>query len=112
MQRPDKDTQPAVRQQIERIIADVLHAHLDETWSSCCFTELGMDSVLATEIAGHLAVILGVHVGPMVAFDYPTVDELEKYISGQLAGQRLSEPEIGRPRLRPSLPVRLAIESA
>jgi acyl transferase domain-containing protein/acyl carrier protein/NAD(P)-dependent dehydrogenase (short-subunit alcohol dehydrogenase family)/ubiquinone/menaquinone biosynthesis C-methylase UbiE len=71
---------PGTGEAIRTAIAEVLDLPLDRIDRDEAFLELGIDSVLAVEIAGRIADRLGVEVPTTDLFNHPSVAELERHL--------------------------------
>ncbi|MEV5833568.1 SDR family NAD(P)-dependent oxidoreductase [Nocardia sp. NPDC052112] len=84
----DPDQRGAV---VREFVADEVAAVLGygtaaEIGADRAFRELGIDSLSAVELRNRLAKRTGVKLPTTVAFDYPTVTELARFIGGELSG--------------------------
>ncbi len=57
------------------------------------FADYGLDSLTAVEMSGEIEDWSGVELTPVVAWNYPTVSRLSKFITDQLCEKAGSEPE-------------------
>jgi acyl carrier protein len=58
------------------------------------FLDLGMSSIQAVELSGDLERWTGLTLPPSLAYDYPTIEALARYVAEQVGddGQALREP--------------------
>lgn len=60
------------------------------------FFEMGLDSLMAVELASRLSKGLGVAVPSSALFNYPTIRELAEHLHGALFISIESAPEVGQ----------------
>lgn len=65
------------------------------------FARYGMDSLMAVRLTGEVSEYLGKHVPPTLAYDYPNVDALTRFL---IAGETVTTPQAS-PRSRAEEPV-------
>jgi acyl carrier protein len=48
------------------------------------FANYGLSSVAAVSLSGELSDWLGIELSPILAYEYPTVEALARYLAGQV----------------------------
>ena len=74
-------TETAIRQWLVNRIAEIAQVPQDQVDVDRPFAEFGLDSLQLFEISGDLEKFLGQKVSEIVAWDYPTVAKLSRYLS-------------------------------
>ncbi|HEX2925512.1 MAG TPA: SDR family NAD(P)-dependent oxidoreductase [Ruminiclostridium sp.] len=78
---------PDIRQEIENAMIDVLYLNKEDIDSASKFTDLGMDSVLAIELAKRLSKALCTEVKTVDLYEYNTVALLENKLQSMMETQ-------------------------
>lgn len=93
--RPTDAAEPAPRGgqrevagRLTRLLASALERDLSRTGEQTHFAELGIDSLLAMEVATALANELGVAIGPELFREYSTIAELSGHLANRYASSR------------------------
>ena len=88
----DRPAQPAddMAGRLRRLLARTLDLSADSIDPTRPFASFGLDSLTATRLAGQLQEELGRPVSPTLVYDYPTLNALAAYLSGQATAP--SEP--------------------
>lgn len=68
---------------LESYLADLLEIEPEDVDPSIPFDRYGLDSSIAIGLTGDLSDWLGQDVDPTLLYDYPTIEELVKYLSSQ-----------------------------
>jgi acyl carrier protein len=66
-------------------VANVLRIPKDSVAGNAKFKRLGLDSAMVVYVMMELEEKLGLELSTDDFYDYPTVDELSRYLSGKLA---------------------------
>ncbi len=86
---------PDIRREIENAMMDVLYLNKEDIDSASKFTNLGMDSVLAIELAKRLSKALCTEVKTVDLYEYNTVDllanKLQSIMEPQIEGTAVTE---------------------
>lgn len=91
----DDDQQVAIlRSRISEIVAAVLGLPPDAIAADQPFTELGLDSLMAVEVANRIQRVMGVTPASTVAFEFPTSDELAEHIATDLLTLSAEDPSL------------------
>lgn len=101
---PAKSTKGSVAAKLLTIIADETGVGESELMPTTAFVDIGIDSLLALNIAGRLREAFGLDCASSVLSDYPTVVQLTKHLGGSESSlsPELSTPELARPSSSPS----------
>jgi acyl carrier protein len=75
---------PALRDRIRALARQVLAQPAAHFGDDASLIENGFDSLLAVEFRNALAGLLGERLPSTLVFDYPTVDDLSRYVAGEV----------------------------
>ncbi len=82
---PDRSIQPRTSAEVQdwlvSHLAEALHVEPEKIDVAAPFETLGLDSVTAVGMTGHLQDWLGCSVDPTVVFDYPTIETLAQHLA-------------------------------
>jgi acyl carrier protein len=70
-------------------VARLARVEVAQVRDSTSFEDLGLSSLAAVTLAAQLGDAFGVDVDPLVTWDYPTIGEVARAVSGGLVGTRL-----------------------
>lgn len=94
------DEAGAVRAQVARIVADVLHLDSADLDPQLTFQEMGFDSISGLEMVRDANTRFGLNLDSVVIYDYPDINQLSSHIAGLLAPAQtpaLADQETGGP---------------
>jgi acyl carrier protein len=80
-------TEEQIRSWLVKNLARVLRVSLEEVGVRQSFWDYGLDSVQSVRLAGDLEEWLGVELDPTLAWDYPTIEDLAKYLAAALRSE-------------------------
>jgi acyl carrier protein len=69
-----------IREWLIAKLANVVGIPITDVDPALCFVEYGLDSMQAVRLSGDLERWMGVELPPILLYDYPTVDELARYL--------------------------------
>jgi acyl carrier protein len=78
VRRPDVDE---ITEWLVRNVAASLGTDADDVAIEKPFHDFGLSSMEALRLSGELGLWLGVEISPTVAWYYPTIDELARYLA-------------------------------
>ncbi|MED7947445.1 beta-ketoacyl reductase, partial [Streptomyces sp. BE303] len=85
---PRAERDHAVLGLVRTQVAEVLgFSSADQVGARRAFNELGFDSLTAVELRNRLAAATGLRLPSTLVFDYPTVETLAGFVSGEIAGR-------------------------
>jgi acyl carrier protein len=79
--QPEPPSESAVRDWLVSHIAAVARIQPEEVEIDRPFAEFGMDSMQLFQLSGELEKFLGYKVSEIIAWDYPTIAKLSRYLS-------------------------------
>jgi acyl transferase domain-containing protein/acyl-CoA synthetase (AMP-forming)/AMP-acid ligase II/acyl carrier protein len=80
-------TKAAIQSWLVTRIAERLHINPRDLDSQIPLAHYGMDSVQAVSLTGDLETWLGRDLSPTLAYDYPTIESLARYLAGEMLEQ-------------------------
>jgi acyl carrier protein len=81
VQRTEPLTEASIREWLASRIATTARIQPEEVESDRPFAEFGMDSMQLFELSGDLQKFLGYKISEIIAWDYPTIENLAQYLS-------------------------------
>lgn len=92
-QAPRMEKRPLLHSCIRKHVAEILgFASSDRIDPTQGFFKMGMDSIMTVELRNRLGQALGCSLPPTVAFEYPTVESLTRFVAESVL--KLEEPAI------------------
>jgi acyl carrier protein len=74
-------TEPVIQQWLVNRIAGIAQIPSEQVDVELPFAEFGLDSIQLFEISGDLQKFLGQEISEIIAWDYPTITKLSRYLS-------------------------------
>ncbi|SRR5579872_263714 len=74
-------TESVIQQWLVNRIAEIARIPAEQVDLDLPFAEFGLDSIQLFEISGDLQKFLGQNISEIIAWDYPTVAKLSRYLS-------------------------------
>ena len=67
-------------------LAEIVKINIDQVDPQLPFDRYGLDSLSAVTLIGELGDWLQLELDPSIVYDYPTIEQLSKYVSEQING--------------------------
>ncbi|MCP5245533.1 MAG: acyl carrier protein [Burkholderiales bacterium] len=79
-------TYQSILQWISIRLAELVKINVDQIDPQLPFDRYGLDSLSAVTLIGELGDWLQLELDPSIVYDYPTIEQLSKYVSEQING--------------------------
>lgn len=97
--KTEPPSESAVREWLISHIADVVRLQPEEVEIDRPFAEFGMDSMQLFQLSGDLEKFLGYKVSEIIAWDYPTIAKLSRFLSAPESETPFSATQISEDEL-------------